>query len=109
MLIFQRRDDSLIAGWLTYEASGRPTWFFTTPGRWTTANVYEAGLYATSNGPYFGAEESARFPQVRKVGSILFNFGGDGVPAGDVIVRSGRIAYSVDGISSTRVIQSSTE
>lgn len=110
MLLYQRSDDHLIGGWLTYDAQGHPVWFFSVPGRWTTAGtVYEADLMVTSNGPYFGGSPTSIVPLVRRVGSIVYNLGGYGSPIDGAIERGGRITYTVDNVSNTRLMSNRIE
>lgn len=105
--LYQQPDRSLIAAWPTYDSAGSATWFYFLIGRWVATNVYEAPIARTTNGSYFGRmpPTSGGYlppmpPDAEVVGTARLSFG-DSAPENG----SGRIFYTISGISTDRLIQ----
>lgn len=61
---------ALFAVWLTYDATGAPTWFAMPAGQWTDASTWEGRVYRTAGSPWAGATYNAAALRVTDVGSF---------------------------------------
>lgn len=90
----QHASGKIFGVWYTYGTDGKRMWYVMPGGDWTSSNVFTGSLYATSGPPAHGPFDSNRLAS-RVVGSVTLSFSDS---------NNGTFAYSVDGISGTKVI-----
>lgn len=105
LMIEQMPDGDLAGLFATYAEDGSNRWFMLLPGTWTDG-YYVAPIALTDEGPWFGRHPPPgqglipQLPTVRVAGEArIFASVGPGA------IHSGGIAYTIDGMATTRYLQ----
>jgi hypothetical protein len=64
----------LFSVWLTYDASGKPTWFVMPGGEWRDASTYAGKLYRTQGSAWVGAAYDPSKMRLAAEGSYVLRF-----------------------------------
>lgn len=78
LFIWQDARDQLLAGWFTYGADGKASWYTIQAGAWVSANRYEGELVQTSRPPSLNGQiDAPGTTSVIIVGTAALDFSGD--------------------------------
>ena len=84
------RKGALFAVWLTYDASGKPTWFVMPGGTWVDAKRYSGALLHTTGSPWLGGTYDPSALKISASGTFSLHFTDS---------RHATLEYSIDGRS----------
>ena len=97
VFIWQDARDQLLAGWFTYGADGKASWYTIQAGSWVTANRYEGKLVQTSRPPSLNGQiDAPGLTSVSLVGTAALDFSGDDG------ALAGVLTYKFDNADSTQ-------
>jgi alpha-tubulin suppressor-like RCC1 family protein len=85
---------TIFAGWYTYDAAGRPSWFVLPGGAWIAPDTYRGTLYRTASSPTgLALSQGAVATTAAGIASLRF------VDADNAV-----LSYTVDGVTGTKAI-----
>jgi hypothetical protein len=93
--LIQHPSHIIFGTWSTYEADGTRTWFVIPTGSWSNPMTYTGPLYTVTGPAYTTAFDTSQVTP-RQVGNATINF---------TSASTGVFAYSVDGVSGSKIIQ----
>jgi hypothetical protein len=92
--LIQHASRNIFGVWYTYGLDGKRIWYVVPGGTWIATNVFRGSIYVTSGPPQNGAFDPNRVT-VNSVGTATLTFAD---------ANNGTFAFSINGISGTKVI-----
>jgi hypothetical protein len=97
IFIWQDARDQLLAGWFTYGADGKASWYTVQAGNWVSANRYEGKLAQTSRPPVLNGQiDASGATSLNFVGNATLDFSSDDG------ALAGVLTYKFDNAVSTQ-------
>lgn len=92
--IRQTSDQTLLLVWNTYDDEGKPVWYVSLGGKWSSIRRYSGPLYRGSGSAYRQAWKSSQFG-LQQVGEMGVEFQADGSARLDATVQGANISRAI--------------
>lgn len=92
--IRQTSDQNLLMVWNTYDEEGRPIWYVSLGGKWTSIRRYSGPLYRGTGSAYLQTWKSTQF-NLQQVGDMGLEFLADGTARLDATVQGSSIRRAI--------------
>lgn len=94
-LAIAQQGSTLVAGWYTFGANGKPAWYILNGGAWLNDTTYRGPLITATGSPVIGSTYDKNAFVSRAVGEMTLTFTGTG---------GATMTYTVDGVTQSKEI-----